>query len=394
MSDLHSAIIDEPLPAALLDMDALDHNLDVLLSALHPDRTLRIASKSIRCVHVLRYIIDRAGQRVRGLMTMSPRESLFLYQQGLDDQLVAYPVARPADAAPMIELARSGATTWAMIDCAHHVNLLETLAAAAGVQLDVCLDLDMAWRPAANIYVGARRSPIRTPQQAVELASHVRNSPHLSLTALMGYEAQIASLPDRTRGSAVMDNIKRRIKAPSIRDVRRRRSEVRNALEQAGHSLMVVNGGGTGSVQTTSHDPSVTEVTAGSGFFCPHLFDGFDGLDLRPAAFFALPVSRRQDGQHAACHGGGYPASGASGTDRWPLVHDPAHLRTTSMEGWGEVQTPFRDAAGEALQVGGSIIARHAKAGELCEHFAELLLIRRGIIVDRVPTYRGMGQAF
>jgi D-serine deaminase-like pyridoxal phosphate-dependent protein len=37
---------------------------------------------------------------------------------------------------------------------------------------------------------------------------------------------------------------------------------------------------------------------------------------------------------------------------------------------------------------------RHAKAGELCERFNELLLIERGRVVDRVTTYRGDGQCF
>jgi hypothetical protein len=37
---------------------------------------------------------------------------------------------------------------------------------------------------------------------------------------------------------------------------------------------------------------------------------------------------------------------------------------------------------------------RHAKAGELCERFNELVLVAGSEIVDSVPTYRGEGQAF
>jgi len=37
---------------------------------------------------------------------------------------------------------------------------------------------------------------------------------------------------------------------------------------------------------------------------------------------------------------------------------------------------------------------RHAKAGELCERFAELHLVDGGTIVATVPTYRGEGQTF
>jgi D-serine deaminase-like pyridoxal phosphate-dependent protein len=46
------------------------------------------------------------------------------------------------------------------------------------------------------------------------------------------------------------------------------------------------------------------------------------------------------------------------------------------------------------LNVGDPVIFRHAKAGELCERFSELLLIRGNTIEARVPTYRGQGCCF
>ena len=50
--------------------------------------------------------------------------------------------------------------------------------------------------------------------------------------------------------------------------------------------------------------------------------------------------------------------------------------------------------AGTRLAVGDPVIFRHAKAGELCERFRELLLIRGNVIEARVPTYRGQEQCF
>jgi D-serine deaminase-like pyridoxal phosphate-dependent protein len=44
--------------------------------------------------------------------------------------------------------------------------------------------------------------------------------------------------------------------------------------------------------------------------------------------------------------------------------------------------------------VGDRVWFRHAKAGELCERFASLHLVRGEEIVDEVPTYRGEGQTF
>ena len=44
--------------------------------------------------------------------------------------------------------------------------------------------------------------------------------------------------------------------------------------------------------------------------------------------------------------------------------------------------------------MGDRVYLRHAKAGELCEHFNALHLVEGDEIVDVVPTYRGDGQNF
>jgi D-serine deaminase-like pyridoxal phosphate-dependent protein len=44
--------------------------------------------------------------------------------------------------------------------------------------------------------------------------------------------------------------------------------------------------------------------------------------------------------------------------------------------------------------VGDRVWFRHAKAGELCERFDVVHLIRGGELVDSVPTYRGEGRTF
>jgi D-serine deaminase-like pyridoxal phosphate-dependent protein len=92
--------------------------------------------------------------------------------------------------------------------------------------------------------------------------------------------------------------------------------------------------------------------------------------------------------------GGGYIASGAAGADRVPRPALPPGLRLTGQEGAGEVQTPVRGSAADALAIGGRVYFRHAKAGELCERFATLLLVEGDRVVGEVPTYRGEGRTF
>jgi D-serine deaminase-like pyridoxal phosphate-dependent protein len=155
-----------------------------------------------------------------------------------------------------------------------------------------------------------------------------------------------------------------------------------------------VNGGGTGSIHTTVREDCVTEVTAGSGFYAPTLFDRYDDFELTPAAMFAMPVVRRPSGGVATLLGGGYLASGAGGPDRLPEPYLPRGLRLDPQEGAGEVQTPVIGSAAASLRIGDRVYLRHAKAGELCERFDSLYLVSGGRIADEVPTYRGEGRCF
>ncbi|MCC6200179.1 MAG: amino acid deaminase/aldolase, partial [Moraxellaceae bacterium] len=115
---------------------------------------------------------------------------------------------------------------------------------------------------------------------------------------------------------------------------------------------------------------------------------------LQAAAFFALEVSRIPSPGRVTCLGGGYVASGAAGTEKLPRPYLPYGLTLDANEGTGEVQTPLHVPPDIKLSVGDPVIFRHAKAGELCERFSELLLIRGNTIEARVPTYRGQGCCF
>ena len=158
--------------------------------------------------------------------------------------------------------------------------------------------------------------------------------------------------------------------------------------------LELVNGGGTGSLESTAAEAAVTEVTAGSGLYGPTLFDAYRAFAPRPAALFALPVVRRPGPGVVTALGGGYLASGPADRARLPQSHLPPGLRLDRQEGAGEVQTPLLGAAADGLSVGDRVYMRHAKAGELCERFASLYLLEGERIVEEVPTYRGEGQCF
>lgn len=389
---LRHMVRNEALPTALVDLAAVRANTEHLASLMGDRVTLRVASKSIRHVGLMKRIFEWGGPRFQGVMTFSAAESALLAEHGFDDLLLAYPVSRAPEAQIIADLAANGTTIRATVDHPDHLAVLSAAAARAGSTVEVCVDIDASWRVAGQ-HLGVRRSPLRGVTDALALARIIRETPHLELKAVLAYEAQIAGMRDVTPGSRLLDPFRAMIKARSKPMVKERRRSVVEALQHDGFAIELVNGGGTGSIAFTSEDMSVTEVTAGSGFLCPHLFDGYHGLTLTPASFFALPVSRVSDAGFVTCAGGGYPASGEAGADRLPTVHLPKGMKPVDLEGFGEVQTPLHQGD-VALKIGDPVFCRHAKAGELAERFAEYLLYEDGEIVAREPSYRGMGACF
>jgi D-serine deaminase-like pyridoxal phosphate-dependent protein len=363
-------------PFAFVDLDAMWSNSDAML-ARAGRKPIRVATKSVRCRALLDAIAARDG-RFRGLMTFTLRESLWL---GQPDMLLAYPTA---DRSALAELGEDGPVL--MVDSVEHLDLIER---ATAVPVRLCIEVDLSYPLAGGrVKVGVKRSPIRTPDEAVALAREVEKRPRMKLVGLMGYEAHIAGLADSPPGKPLMAAVLKRLQRASAGEIAERRAEVVRALGP----LEFVNGGGTGSLHTTTNEDVVTEITAGSGFYAPTLFDHYSAFTLTPAAMFALPVVRKPSRNVATLLGGGYIASGPADSSRLPSPYLPRGLKLDKNEGAGEVQTPVTGAA--ALAVGDRVYLRHAKAGELCERFNSLLLVQGSEVVDEVPTYRGEGCSF
>ncbi|KHF33219.1 hypothetical protein CM49_04556 [Paenibacillus sp. P1XP2] len=211
----------------------------------------------------------------------------------------------------------------------------------------------------------------------------------------MGYEAQIAGVGDHYPNSGPKNRLVQTLKRRSIRQIAEKRAALVAMIEDAmGAPLRFVNGGGTGSLHSTVQEEAVTEVTVGSGFFAPALFDNYKDFRYLPAAGFAVEIVRQPSEQLYTCLGGGYAASGAAGKDKLPKPYLPAGASLMPLEGAGEVQTPVKYEGEEPLTLGDPVFFRHAKAGELCERFNHLYGVSKGKIVEKITTYRGDGQCF
>lgn len=357
---------------------------------------IRIASKSLRCAPIVRRILE-SDARYAGQLTFTLPETLWLAEQGFSDLLLAYPCV---DTEALAALAahtndHPAAAPAIVVDCKEHLDLIER-AHGSGAPVRVAIDVDCAWWTAGGrVKLGPKRSPIHTPEDATALAREIESRASVRLAGMMFYEGQIAGLGDNAPGAAAQlkNRAIREIQKRSVAELAERRAEVVDAVRKIA-PLEFVNGGGTGSLHTTSKEEAVTDIAAGSGFYAPTLFDTYTAFRLQPAAIFALPIVRKPAPNIATAFGGGYLASGVGAKDRMPSPYLPEGLKFDANEGAGEVQTPLLGKAARHLGVGDRVYMRHTKAGELCERFNSLLLIENGEIADEVPTYRGQGHAF
>jgi len=353
--------------------------------------TIRVASKSVRVRGVIDAVLALPGYK--GVLAYTLAEALWLAET-IDDVVVGYPSVDRASIAVLARSPQLASRITIMVDSVALLDVVDSvLPPGRRETIRVALELDASWQSKALGYLGVYRSPVRTVAQARKLGAAIVARPGFRLVGMMAYEAQIAGVINRPTGKPVLARTVDYMQKHSTVELHERRGAVVAALREL-TELEFVNGGGTGSLERTAADPSVTEIAAGSGLFGPHLFDGYSHFQPAPAAAFALSVVRKPTPAMATLLGGGWIASGPPADDRMPKLAWPTGLRYVAREAAGEVQSPLRGPAAAALQVGDRVWLRHTKAGELAEHLQEFAMVDDGVIVETMKTYRGEGKAF
>lgn len=377
-------------PVGAIHLGALRHNArDMTRRAA--GTPIRIASKSVRVRAVIEALLAQPGYH--GVLAYTLAEALWLAET-IDDVVVGYPTAERGSIRRLATDPALASRITLMVDSPQQLDLVDDmLAPGQREELRVCIELDASWHAPMLGHLGVRRSPVHAPADAGALAAYVAERPGFRLVGLMSYEAQIAGVVNRPAGRPVDGAINRWMQSRSMPELVERRARAVAAVREHA-DLEFVNGGGTGSLEFTAADASVTEIAAGSGLFGGHLFDGYAHFMPAPAAAFALDVVRSPGPEHATILGGGWIASGPPGADRVPRIVWPEGLTMLARESAGEVQTPVTGPAARRLRAGDRVWFRHTKSGELSEHLNEFAVVDRDQVVDTVPTYRGEGKAF
>ena len=247
--------------------------------------------------------------------------------------------------------------------------------------------------------VGAKRSPVHTPEQAAALARAILARDALRLVGIMAYEAQIAGVGDAPPGPSAARAARsvRCSRAPRASSPRVARDGRGRRRARRWRPLEFVNGGGTGSLRAAPpREPAVTELDRRL-------------RAVRPGAVRRLPrvhaPSRRavRAARRAPARARrGRPCSAAATSPpgpptraRLPRPHLPAGLRLDSPGG------RRRGADAAARRRRRRARGRRSRLAAPRQGRRAVRALRRACTCStaigssrRSPTYRGEGQCF
>lgn len=298
-------------PLLVIDRAALERNL-ARMQALCDAAGVRLRAhgKTHKCTTLGRLIIE--GGAV-GLCCQTVGEAEAYVAGGIHDVLVTAP-SPPWGAARLAALAKTGARVGAVADDERQIDRLSDAAVAAGVTLDLVVDLDLGTHRAGAY-----------PQDALRLARAADAAPGLRFAGLQAYLGHLQHMDDLALRRSADEAAFAALKALVAE------------LTAAGLPPPVVTGGGTGTHAYDLASGVYTELQAGSYAVMDVEYDACGAPDgtgwgFEPAMVVAATVVSANHKSHVTCDAGfkavsmdGPPArvvAGAASGSLWRAMGD------------------------------------------------------------------------
>ena len=231
---------DIPTPALVLDLDRFERNLDRMAAHVaRAGKNLRPHAKTHRCPEIARRQI-KAG--ALGVACAKLGEAEVMAADGVRGILITTEVVPAPKIERLVRLVGEAPDTMVVVDHPENARELSRAAAAAGVVINVLVDIE----------VGGRRTGIQPGAPAVALAREIASLPGLRLRGLQGYAGQCAHV----MGWAARRDASRAAMTPL--------AETRRLVEAAGLPVEIVAGGSTGTFDIDVEMPELTELQSGS----------------------------------------------------------------------------------------------------------------------------------
>lgn len=386
--------------SALVDLDAVDHNLRRVGQTLGARIDLRLVAKSLPCPQLLEYMMVTAcTNRVMAFSEGMTRDLLCRFGSEIDI-LLGRPAAVEAAARTFAALdarssgsANPAATVQWLVDTPERMQQYADLGAERGTELKISVEID----------VGLRRGGARNDEELLDMLSVIDGSPFLRLAGFMGYEGHVGFAPEGANPDGELAAVQRRY-ADFV-------DAGQQAFPQMFEGSLTFNSGGSRTYHyyTDDLDSPVNEVAMGSAFFYPGNFSNIPDTELRRATYLASPVLKRIDPAEAPFAPGFLPglaegdpnlevsyvlvAGGFPGDPLHPEGLVPNPVTTSVDDGGGGVsnllsnQAEWLGARTVPLEVG-DFVFYHPWEGDGVRWLSRLDVFRDGVLVDQWPTFQ------
>ena len=233
-------VTDLDTPCLILDMDALDHNMDVMAAYYAGQSSkLRGHSKNHKTPALAHRQIRRGGT-VGGVCSAKVSEAEVMVHGGISSVFITSEVVAPLKIERLCALADQ-AEMLVACDDPHNARDLSRAATARGVELGVVIEQE----------TGLRRCGVQDIDQGVALAQTIKSLPGLAFRGIMSHQV-IAPMADRedrvTEGRRVIQNV----------------IDLKDAIEASGVPVEIVSTGETWSYDIAGEIPGVTEIQGGT----------------------------------------------------------------------------------------------------------------------------------
>lgn len=316
-------------PALVLDLDAFEANLTALHSqAAAAGLAVRAHGKAHRCPDLA---LRQVAAGACGICVQKVGEAEGFAAAGLTDILVSNEIVDPVKLSRLAALAMRPRMRLAVCaDDLLQVDRLRDACAQAGAadvgdaRIDVMIEID----------VGQGRCGVTSIEQALAIADRIASMmPWLAFRGLQAYQGSAQHVRDPAA------------RAAAVAQAAALTREYRAALEQAGHQVLEISGGGTGSFPNEVGAGVWTEIQAGSYALLDldYRANAPDpaGPPLRQALGVLAAVISRRGNSHAVLDAGLKSVSVDSGL---PQMRDP-HWRVCSLSDEHTVIEPLVGAA-------------------------------------------------
>lgn len=283
-------------PTLVIDKTRLDENISHLRQVIDQGYDYRIVAKSLPSIPLLQYLMERTGSNrlmsfhlpfLKHLTIQAPNADVLL---GKPMPVLACKEFYDWFAQQQTSFKADKQLHW-LIDSTERLQQYQTLCEENNLQINVSLEIDI------GLHRGGY-SDLATFETSLEL---IKDSKHITLTGLMGYEAHASKIPKLVGGSKKAFTV-------AMNTYGEFTQAIAKHFDQSIFDKLMLNAGGSSTyplydLSGTQHQLSIdtdvikntkiNEIATASALVKPTDFDTFTLEHHKPACFIATPVLKK-----------------------------------------------------------------------------------------------------